>query len=108
MPQIRKDHRAKSRTLPVVAVFCLILLAIFSIVQVAHFHQTEAAADHCQLCISMHSAAPVAVAAAAVVLVPVGTPAPVSQSRTLVRYWTPKLFTRPPPTGCDSGFDSDV
>ena len=100
MPQIRKDHQAKSRTLPVVAVFCLILLAIFSIVQVAHFHQTEAAADHCQLCISMHSAAPVAVTATAVVLVPLGVREPAFQVRSLVRYWSPKLFTRPPPAGC--------
>ncbi|MGC1460705.1 MAG: hypothetical protein WA802_00800 [Terracidiphilus sp.] len=86
--------------MPVVAVLCLVLLAIFTAVQVAHFHQTEAAADHCPLCISMHSAAPVAVTPAEVVLVPVGAPTPVFEKHTIVRHWNPKLFTRPPPIGC--------
>jgi len=86
--------------LPVASILCLFLLALFAVVQVAHFHASETVADHCPLCVSMHSAAPVAVAAAAVVLVQVGVPTPVLEARAAVRHWNPKLFTRPPPTGC--------
>jgi hypothetical protein len=58
------DARTKARlaqpgTLRVVTILCLVLLALFAIVQVAHVHSDETAADHCPLCISMHSAAPV-------------------------------------------------
>jgi len=98
--QFRREGRAKSGTLPAVTVLRLVLLALLAVVQVAHIHSDENAADRCPLCISMHSAAPVAVAAVEVVLVPVGTPAPVSKARAVVRKWHPKLFTRPPPAGC--------
>jgi hypothetical protein len=81
-------------------VVCLILLALFTVVQVAHIHPTESDADHCQLCIVMHTAAPVAVTAAVVVLVQIETAATVFKPRTVVRYWHPQLFTRPPPTAC--------
>ena len=49
---------------------------------------------------SMHSAAPVAVAAAVVVLVQMESSTPVFEARAAVRHWHPKLFTRPPPVGC--------
>jgi hypothetical protein len=39
------------------------------------------------------------VMAAAVVLVRMGTPAPVVEARAVVRLWHPKLYTRPPPAG---------
>jgi hypothetical protein len=48
----------------------------------------------------MHSAAPVAVTAAEVVLVKIETSAPVFEARAVTRHWHPKLFTRPPPAGC--------
>jgi hypothetical protein len=76
---------------------CLALLAMLAVVQVAHMHPLDQDADHCSLCIAMHSAAPVAVMAAAVVLVRMGTPAPVVEARAVVRHWNPKLYTRPPP-----------
>jgi hypothetical protein len=82
------------------AFLCLVLLAMIALVQVAHSHPLERDADHCSLCIAMHSAAPVAVVAAVVVLVRIGTPEPVAEARAVVRYWHPKLFTRPPPAGC--------
>ena len=97
-PHFRRETRAKSGTLPVVAVLCLVLLALLAVVQVAHIHSTETAADHCPLCISMHSAAPVATSAAVVVLVQIGAPAPVLPVRVAIRNWYPKLFTRPPPS----------
>jgi hypothetical protein len=40
------------------------------------------------------------VMAAVVVLVKVGTPEPVFEPITVVRHRHPKLFTRPPPSGC--------
>jgi hypothetical protein len=86
--------------LPVATVVCLALLALLAVVQVAHTHSLESDADHCQLCIVMHSAAPVAVSAAVVVLVQMERRSPALESRALVRHWHPKLFTRPPPAGC--------
>jgi hypothetical protein len=79
---------------------CLILLALLAVVQVAHVHSAESDADHCQLCIVLHSAAPVAMTATVVVLVQIESAAPVFKARTVVRFWHPQLFTRPPPAGC--------
>ena len=79
---------------------CLVLLALLAVAQVAHFHPLDTDADHCPLCIVMHSAAPVAVAAAVVVLVRIGTQTPVLAVRPIIRHWHPTLFTRPPPVGC--------
>ena len=85
---------------PVVTVVCLVLLALLTVVQVAHIHPVETDADHCPLCIVMHTAAPVAITAAVVVLVQIERAAPVFRPRTLVRYWHPQLLTRPPPAAC--------
>jgi hypothetical protein len=79
---------------------CLILLALLTVVQVAHVHPVDTDADHCPLCILLHTAAPVAVAAAIVVLIQIETPTPIFEARTVTRHWHPKLFTRPPPIGC--------
>jgi hypothetical protein len=48
----------------------------------------------------MHTAAPVAIFAAVVVLVSFGASAPLVEARAVIRHWHPKLFTRPPPDGC--------
>jgi hypothetical protein len=77
---------------------CLLLLALLTFVQVAHVHPNEAAADHCPLCIVMHSVVPVAVAAVTVILIRVGFSAPVLAIRQAVQpCWHPSLFIRPPP-----------
>jgi hypothetical protein len=81
-------------------VVCLFLMALLAAVQVAHMHPLESDADHCPLCIVMHTAAPVVVAAAVVILVKIEAQAPVYEARAVVRHWHPKLFTRPPPAGC--------
>jgi hypothetical protein len=83
-----------------VTVVCLTLVALLTVVQVAHAHPFDSDADHCPLCIVMHTAAPVAVTAAVVVLVQTESRAPVFEARPVVRHWNPKLFTRPPPAGC--------
>lgn len=99
-----EGHYAQSRPytrswLAVTAV-CFILLALLAVVQVAHLHSNESDADHCPLCVVMHSAAPVAVAAAIVVLVQVGSSAPVAEPAPVFRKRQSRLFIRPPPTGC--------
>jgi hypothetical protein len=83
-------------TLIAVAV-CLTLLALISMVQVTHLHQTATEADHCALCAVMHSVTPVALAAAAVLLVQLGVAAQVVVTRAPVRRWKSRHFTRPPP-----------
>jgi len=97
---LRGKRRAKPRALSVVTVVCLVLLALLTVVQVAHVHPVDTDADHCPLCILLHSAAPVAVAAAIVVMVQIETRALVFEARPITRYWHPQLFTRPPPSAC--------
>ena len=98
--QFDAKRPAKSSTWSVVTVLCLVLLALLAVVQVAHFHSDAIQADHCPLCVSMHSAAPIAATAAAIVLVQLGISAPTFEAKTFVRHRHPKLYTRPPPTGC--------
>jgi hypothetical protein len=81
------------------AIVCLLLLTLLAVAQVAHVHPVDTDADHCPLCIAMHSAAPVAVTAAVVVLVEIERAAPVYEPLSIARYWHPQLFTRPPPEG---------
>jgi len=86
--------------LNVAAVVCLVLLAVLVVVQVAHVHPQESAADHCPLCIVMHSAVPIVMAAILIVLIDIGTPAPVIAVRAaILPCWHPSLFIRPPPLG---------
>jgi len=102
----REKRRTKRFALPVVTVVCLILLALLTVVQVAHVHPVDTDADHCPLCIMLHTAAPVAVAVAAIVLIQIETRAPVYEAHAVTRYWHSQLFIRPPPVGCQ-GFHSD-
>lgn len=79
-------------------VVCLVLLALLTFAQVAHVHPNEAAADHCPLCIVLHSVAPVAAAAVLVILIRVGFSAPVPVLLEAVQpCWHASLFIRPPP-----------
>jgi hypothetical protein len=76
---------------------CLVLLALLAVVQVAHIHSFDSSADQCPLCIAMHSAAPVAAIAAAIILIRIQGATKVYEASAIVRHWHPKLFTRPPP-----------
>ena len=76
---------------------CLALLTLLTVVQVAHVHSVDTDADHCPLCIVLHTAAPVAAAVAMILLVQVKTAAPIFEMRAVTRHWHPQLFTRPPP-----------
>jgi hypothetical protein len=65
--------------------------------QVTHLHANETDADHCQLCIVMHTAVPAAVAAAIIVMVQLGAVAPVAEPVFILRKRQTRLFIRPPP-----------
>lgn len=99
-PDICRSRLRKPHAFGAAALLCLALLALLTVVQVAHVHALDADADHCQLCIAMHSAAPVAIIAVLVVLIRIGRPEPLVEARSVVRHWHPKLYTRPPPAGC--------
>jgi hypothetical protein len=77
---------------------CLLLLTLLTFVQVAHVHPAATDADHCPICVVMHSAAPVAAVAAAIVFVRASAPVPVPVLHSVVRLWNCTLFNRPPPT----------
>ncbi len=96
----RSVFRGKSPALPVVALVCVALLCLLAAVQVAHFHADQTLADHCPICVSIHSAAPLAAAAvAAILLVEIGRSTPVLEPHRIVLRWTSRLYTRPPPAG---------
>lgn len=92
--------RDQSRIFVVVALLCLVLLALLSVAQVAHTHQGVSDADHCPLCIVMHTAAPVAATTALVALVQLARTLPIPEVHGVTRHWHPQLFTRPPPSSC--------
>ncbi|MGA2050960.1 MAG: hypothetical protein ABSG96_24955 [Terracidiphilus sp.] len=95
------DRRPKTKALVVASVVCLLLVALLAVLQVMHSHAVESDADHCPLCIAMHSVVPVVAMVAAAILVRLGRTSPVLvQTRVALRYWHPTLFTRPPPAAC--------
>lgn len=97
---LRNDRRLKPSALKMVAVVGLVLLALLAVAQITHVHAVGSDADHCPLCISMHSVVPFLVMIVAVLLVRIETAALVLlEIRAIVRYWHPILFTRPPPAG---------
>jgi hypothetical protein len=73
------------------------LIAVVTFVQVAHVHPATSDTDNCPICVVMHSAAPVAVVAAAIVFVTASSPVPVPVVHSVVRPWHCTLFNRPPP-----------
>jgi hypothetical protein len=97
----RRDLRPKPSPFRVAIAVCLVLLLLLAVVHVAFAHSVDTDADHCSLCIAMHSVVPFLVMIVAVLLVRIGTAAPVLiESCTIIRYWHPTLFNRPPPAGC--------
>ena len=97
----RTGPHSKQTALRVATVVSLVLLALLTVIQVAHVHASDSDADHCTLCMVMHSVVPLVVMLVTVVLVRIGTPAPpIFEVRAISRYWHPTLFTRPPPVDC--------
>ena len=92
--------RVSSGILTAVAMLCLILLAMLVVAQVTHLHPNQSDADHCQLCIVMHTVVPVAAAAAIIVIVQLGASAPQAEPIVVTRQRQIRLFIRPPPASC--------
>ncbi|HWA96316.1 MAG TPA: hypothetical protein VG844_17090 [Terracidiphilus sp.] len=67
-------------------------------------HRTSSDADHCALCMVLHSAVPAAAAAAVVFFTHVAVAVPVCKARRITRYWHTQLFNRPPPEVCIAFF----
>jgi hypothetical protein len=79
---------------------CLVLLAMLALAQATHLHPDQSDADHCQLCIAMHTLSPVAAAAAVIVIVQLGTSAPQADPIIVAHRRQIRLFIRPPPVSC--------
>jgi hypothetical protein len=80
-----------------VTLLSILLLALVTFVQVAHVHPAATDTDHCQICVAMHSASPVATVTAVIVSTSGATAVPVPVLHTVVRPWHCTLFNRPPP-----------
>src|SRR5277367_814146 len=98
MRNLKRRSERGPRALRATSLICLLLLTLLTFVQVAHVHPAATDADHCPICVVMHSAAPVAVIAAAIVFVRASAPVPVPVVQLVVRPWPCTLFNRPPPT----------
>jgi hypothetical protein len=96
----RGQDQGRSKLLSAVAGLCLVLLALLAVAQVAHLHSSSTDADHCQLCIVMHTVVPVTPVAAAIVLVQLGASAPQAEPIVVARQRQIRLFIRPPPVSC--------
>ena len=96
----RAQRGSRQRLTLVVAVVCLVLLALVVVGQVAHFHPNQSDADHCQLCIVMHTVVPVAATAAVIIIVQLGASTPQAEPIVVARQRQIRLFIRPPPATC--------
>jgi hypothetical protein len=98
----RSPRRASASRFAAVALVCLALLALIAIVQVAHVHSVATDADHCPLCIVLHTAATVAVAVAVIVLVQIHAATPLVEMSAVTWHGHQYLFIRPPPADCQA------
>lgn len=93
----QSNRRAKPGASRAIALVCLALLALLTVAQVAHTHPNASDADHCTLCIVMHTVVPVAATQAVITLVHVAAARPVLEVRAVILHWHPQIFIRPPP-----------
>ena len=97
---VRGKRNGGRFVLTAVALVCLALVAFLAVAQVAHLHSNPTDADRCELCIVLHSVAPVAAAAAIIVLVQLGANAAQAEPAFIVCRRQSRLFIRPPPVFC--------
>ena len=96
--RLRRSRRpARPVAFAAMMLVCLVLLLLLTVVQVTHIHASAQDADHCPLCMVLHTAVPVAATAGVIILVQLATAAPVLQVRAAALPWHAQLFTRPPP-----------
>ena len=94
---MRSTRRVRP-TAYVVVLVCLALLALLTFIQVAHVHTVNTDADHCPICVVLHTAAPLSVAAAIVVMVQMQAVVPQIEVRHIRLMGQRQLFIRPPPS----------
>jgi hypothetical protein len=94
---MRNDRHARPKAYAAMVIVCLALLALLTVIQVIHVHSANTDADHCPVCVVLHAAAPMAVAATIIVLVQFETLAQVVEVRPVGTHWHRQLFIRPPP-----------
>jgi len=95
--QSRQAGEKRGWALRSTSLICLLLLALLTFVQVAHVHPAATDADHCPICVAMHSAAPVSLLVVAATFTRVSEPVAVPLVRPVARVWHYTLFNRPPP-----------
>jgi hypothetical protein len=95
---LKRTGERKPWAVRTTSLVCLLLLALLTFVQVVHVHPAATDADHCPICVAMHSATPVTVLAVAIVFERISAPVPVPVIHSVVRPWHCTLFNRPPPT----------
>jgi hypothetical protein len=97
----RMNLGPKSNALRTAICVCLVVLVLFALIHMAVGHSANTDADHCPLCIVMHSVVPFLVMMVAVLLVRIESATPVSlEIQAIIRFWHSTLFTRPPPISC--------
>ncbi len=97
---LNNDFRSRRGLMVAIAGLCLVLLSMLAVAQATHLHANETDADHCQLCIVMHTAVPAVAAVAIIVMVQLGALAPVAEPVFVLRKRQTRLFIRPPPVSC--------
>ena len=98
--QIRTTRRSRILSWPALAVVCVALFALLAVMQVPHLHDATSHPDHCPLCVVMHTTAPVAAVASAVVMVLLGASEPQAEHLFVARRPQSRIFIRPPPVFC--------
>lgn len=101
---MRIDRRARPKAYAATVIVCLALLVLLTFIQVVHVHAANTDADHCPLCVVLHAAAPIAVAATLIVLVQIQALTPSIEVRPIGTSWHRQLFIRPPPCVCPASF----
>lgn len=97
MTALHSSRRVRP-TAYIVVLVCLALLALLTFIQVAHVHSVNTDADHCPICVVLHTAAPLAAAAAIIVLVQMRAFVPQPEVRPIRSRGQRQLFIRPPPS----------
>ena len=93
------SRRSKASALKVMALVCLILLTLITVIQVTHFHASDSDANHCTLCVAMHSVVPFLLLVVTASLVRIGTNVEIKlEVRDSICFWYHSLFIRPPPS----------
>lgn len=96
---LRAQRGSQSFRLLVVGM-CLVVLSLLAVAQVTHLHPNQSDADHCQLCIVMHTLVPITAAAAVVVMVQVAALDSKADPVVVATQRQFRLFIRPPPVSC--------